>query len=447
MNHAIIPKRKPNDAYLLLDSYLFKIFTKIIPIVFLFFFFYIHRAQHFSGDGALIARMTEGGKWLVKNELLSQAVLQLVYQCASPFNLTAIEIMNILSCLCSVFAIWILLKFSQLYQLKLSWPLLLFGSSGFLIYACGHTEYYPILLPAMFIYGFAAVLYLRDKCSITGAALSFVIACGLHFGMLIALPSLLLLPLLKKRLSDWWTIALWLILIIPLVLIRNYPQMLGHKAAGLSPAWNFLPWFHSEGMYRHYAVFQWGHLGDWLYAWSMRSWIFWIAIPAIITSVIAQDHYHNKYRNERWFLFVYTICFTVWSFLWHPDLGIEADWDLFAIEAAPCLLLLITFMPIIKHRTVMQTMLAIACCASVMINYAHILRKTDFPHHGYGQVELHLKTPIKAEFTLGGYNRDLSMPHISEGTYQAKLIDQTNRRVHEMNIVVVKNQSTRIVIE
>ena len=31
--------------------------------------FYIHRAQFFSGDGALLARMTEGGKWLVQNEL------------------------------------------------------------------------------------------------------------------------------------------------------------------------------------------------------------------------------------------------------------------------------------------------------------------------------------------------------------------------------------------
>ena len=395
----------------------------------------------------MIARMTEGGKWLVKNELLSQALLQLVYQSASPFNLTAIEIMNILSVICSVLAIWILLQFSRLYQLKPAWPLLLFGSSGFLIYACGHTEYYPVFLPAMFIYGLMAVLYLRDKCSITGAALSFVIACGLHFGMMIALPSLLLLPLLKKRPGDWGTIALWLVLIAPLVLIRNYPQMLGHKAAGLSPAWNFLPWFPSEGMYRHYAVFQWGHLADLLYAWSMRSWIFWIAIAAVFLTKIDKHIDKDKYQNERRFLFLYTICFTVWSLLWHPDLGIEADWDLFAIEAAPCLLLLITYMTAIKDRMAMSTMLAIACCASMMINYSHIRSKTDFPHHGYGQVELQLKRPIKAEFTLGGYNRELSIPHIAEGTYQAKLIDQTNRRVHEMNIVVIKNYSTSLTIE
>jgi hypothetical protein len=291
------------------------------------------------------------------------------------------------------------------------------------------------------------VLYLHDKCSITGAALSFVIACGLHFGMMIALPSLLLLPLLKKRPGDWGTIALWLVLIAPLVLIRNYPQMLGHKAAGLSPAWNFLPWFPGEGMYRHYAVFQWGHLADLLYAWSMRSWIFWIAIAAVFLTKIDKHIDNGKYQNERRFLFLYTICFTVWSFLWHPDLGIEADWDLFSIEAAPCLLLLITYMPAIKVRMAMSTMLAIACCASMMINYSHILSKTDFPHHGYGQVELQLKSPIKAEFTLGGYNRELSIPHIAEGTYQAKLIDQTNRRVHEMNIVVIKNYSTSLTIE
>lgn len=98
-----------------------------------FCLFYMLRASHFSGDGALIARMTEGGKWLVKNELLSQALLQGAYRIASPFHLTAGECMSALSCMGGTLSVWIVLRFGRLYGLNPAWPLLLFFSSGFLL--------------------------------------------------------------------------------------------------------------------------------------------------------------------------------------------------------------------------------------------------------------------------------------------------------------------------
>ncbi|MGC9327743.1 MAG: hypothetical protein ACP5I1_08925, partial [Candidatus Hinthialibacter sp.] len=170
-----------------------------------FFFFYFHHAQVFSGDGALIARMTEGGKWLVQNELASQAVLQGLYQIFSSWRLSPMEIMNLTSCVGGALSVWILLLYSRLLNASFGWALLLFFSSGFFIYSCGHTEYYPIVLPAMLLYGYISLLYLRGRLGATPAVLIFLTAASLHFAMLIALPSLFLLPWLRKRRRDWFS--------------------------------------------------------------------------------------------------------------------------------------------------------------------------------------------------------------------------------------------------
>ena len=119
-------------------------------VILSFLFFYVHRSRHYAGDGALLDRLIEGGKWLVQNELLSQAFLQLLYRLASPWGRTPLEIMNWASCLGGALSVWILLRFARrFYQLPFWYPLLLFLSSGFLVYACGHTEYYPLVLPAL----------------------------------------------------------------------------------------------------------------------------------------------------------------------------------------------------------------------------------------------------------------------------------------------------------
>ncbi|MBN2329950.1 MAG: hypothetical protein JXR73_22615 [Candidatus Omnitrophica bacterium] len=387
--------------------------------------------------------MTEGGKWLVQNELASQAILQGAYQLFSPWRLSAMEIMNLASCLGGALAVWILLQYSRLLNASVGWALLLFFSSGFSIYTCGHTEYYPLVLPAMLLYGYLSVLYLRGRLGITLVALTFLAAAGFHFAMLIALPSLFLLPWLRKRRRDWLSIGIWLILLAPLFLIRNNPQILGHKAAGLSPAWNFLSWLPYEGMDRYYAVLQWGHWADWMYAWAMRSWIFW---PAVVC-LVAVNGLKTLFDQERFFLLIYTLSFTIWTMLWHPDLGVEADWDLFAIEAAPCLMLLLTYIPAISKRNCFYYMLLACCIVSIVINYLHIRQKMGDHRLGYGAMQIKTPAPIQTSFTLRGLNRPLSMPRIREGVYSAKLIDQTHRCVYEMYIWVDPGGITEVKIE
>ncbi|MGC9327522.1 MAG: hypothetical protein ACP5I1_07795, partial [Candidatus Hinthialibacter sp.] len=191
------------------------------------------------------------------------------------------------------------------------------------------------------------------------------------------------------------------------------------------------------------AFWQWGHWADWVYAWTRRSWIFWPALGYLI----AAKGLKSLFDQERFFLFVYTLSFTLWTMLWHPDLGAEADWDLFAIEAAPCLMLLMTYLPKISRRDFFYYVLLAACLASIMINYAHVRQKMGDQRLGYGAIEIETPAPIHASFTLRGLNRPLSMPRVREGVYPAKLIDQTHRCVYEMYIWIDSDWLTAVEIE
>ncbi|MEW6238948.1 MAG: hypothetical protein AB1656_26490, partial [Candidatus Omnitrophota bacterium] len=409
----------------------------------LFLFFWHFRARRMDGDGELIGRITEGGKWFVKNEMFSQTILQALHQTLAPYLWTPMEIMNLASCLAGTLSVWLLLHYARrFYRLPLFWPLLLFLSSGFLIYSCGRTEYYPLFLPAMIYYGHCALEYLDGEKDMLFVAFVFVLAASLHFAMMIALPSLLLLPLLTQRRRDYRRIVFGLLPLIPLFVIRNYPQIAGFKAASLSPVLNFLPLFYSEDMNRYYSFFQWAHIADWLYAWTMRSWIFW---PAVIFG-LCQQGMRSLLDKKRFFLFVYTLSFTLWSLVWHPDLGMAKDWDLFAIEAAPCLLLLIAYLPSLLSNPFHRTALAIALAASIAMAASHVF-DASLPRRGFGSILVDVDSPGACRLKIDGAIRPYSIPRLVQGVHEAKLIDLSRRRVLDFHIIVSPGIMTKVVID
>jgi hypothetical protein len=113
------------------------------------------------------------------------------------------------------------------------------------------------------------------------------------------------------------------------------------RVSGSFPSKNFIPFWEDLNGERFYLMFQWGHLADYIYAWASRSWIYW---PTLFGAALLFG-WRSFLHPERLFLLLYTLGFTFFTLTWHPNLGIHQDWDLFALEAAPFLLLLITYLP------------------------------------------------------------------------------------------------------
>ncbi|MBD3266232.1 hypothetical protein GF373_06135 [bacterium] len=406
-----------------------------------FLVFWLFHSKFYSGDGDQIARFIEAGTWMVQSELLSHAIFQAVYQILHPFGWDGMSVINLVSCLAGAVSIYFLLKFNNDYiKIDPIWPLALFASSALLVFACGHTEYYTLFIAALFFYIYIAVGYLHQRFTIIHTGLAFSLAAWMHLGTLFALPSLLLLPYLRKEYKDYQ--SLFFLALLPLYftyfLKTNY-YLFGFNIVGQSKAANFVPFKLPTDEIKYYTMFDWGHLLDILWAWSMRSWIFW---PLLIYAACLAG-WKAFLRHDRAFLLLCTLCFTGFALVWHPDLRVTQDWDLFAFELVPQLLLLLTFIPYFLKNSFNQSLLTILTYASILITFSYVLNEAEFGGRGYGQVKIQLEGDIACDnLTLNGHKKDLEIPGIQEGVYNTKLIDKTNRKSHNFYLVVSPNKTT-----
>ncbi len=402
--------------------------------------FWIYRSQFYSGDGDQLTRMVEAGHVLVKTELASQAIFQAVYQILKHFHWDGFSVINLVSCIAGAFSIWVLIIFNRDFiKINPLWTLALFSSCGLFLFCTGHTEYYTMFLIMLFYYGYAGVGYLRGGISSRHAALAFSGAAWMHLGIMFALPSLLLLPLLKKQWKDYVGIGVGLLLTVAAFFFKDHSEVLGIDVLGLSPSSNFIPFFEDPSESRFYLMFQLGHYIDYIYAWTIRSWIFW---PVILWCV-ALFGLRSLWRPERLFLLTYTLCFTFFTFVWHPNLGINQDWDLFAIESAPCLLLVMTYLPPLLSSQFRRITLAIPLIASSLIIYSQIMTEAHFEHRAYGSVNIDLSEAVPNQINLNGHLKKLHNPAVREGAYECRIRDLRNMKAHIFYLHVAPESETR----
>lgn len=404
------------------------------------FWFWLHRAQLLGGDGELIVTLVEGGVWVVSNEMLAQVLLQVAYQAGRLGQRTPLEVINGVSCLAGVITLAILLRGSRIHWgWRAPWPFLLFCSTGFLLFACGHTEYYPLLLPCLFAFGFAGLSYFKQRCGF-GAPLSlFLLGCALHFVMLCALPALIALPWLAGRRARLLHGAMLITGIAALFVIRTYSARWGVPSASISPAVNFLPLLPSEDMYRYYAFWDRGMAVDWLYAWAMRSWIIWPALVAVWL------HNRNRAWNpERGFLLLYAGGFILFSLVWHPDLGMRKDWDLFALETAASLMLLLSLLRDTKPNSAWRATLAIACLAAIALRYEDIAARHHAQPTTFSALEIQLQEPEESTLLLDGKQIQPTVPQLRSGYYSLKWINRKQKSVRDYTLAVPESGALSI---
>jgi hypothetical protein len=204
---------------------------------------------------------------------------------------------------------------------------------------------------------------------------------------------------------------------------------------------NFVPLTEETQALKYYTMFSWGHLLDILWAWSIRSWLFW---PLLIYGLIVYG-WRTVTRADRLFLLAYTLCFTFFALVWHPDLRIPKDWDLFSFEVVPLLLLLLTFMPLFLQSNFRKTLITVLAYASMLVTFSYVINEASFGQRGYGRVKIELAPNMVCDnLTLNGHIKPLTIPGIPEGFYSAKLIDNQNKRSYDFHIAVVPNETTDV---
>ncbi len=382
--------------------------------------------------------------WMVQTELLSHFFFQLFYHLLLPFHWDGLSVINLVSCLAGAIAVYVLLLFNERFiRIDPLWVLGLFFSSGFALYCNGHTEYYTLFLITMFYYGLVGVGYLRGENSMLHVSLAFALALWMHLGILFALPSLLLLPLLTKRPKDYLPLFQGQLLSLFAYFTKRHAYIFGIHVQGLSPSDNFIPLFEDPSGERFYLMFEWWHLIDLIYAWVMRSWIFW---PVILWA-IGLYGFKSLRRPDRMFLLLYTLGFTFFTLVWHPNLGMHQDWDLWAIEAAPCLLLLLTYMPDFLRSPYRKTVLLLPVIASMLIMASHIWDEAQFHRRGYGSVVIKPTQEIDCGVTLNGHKKNPTMPSVREGIHTVKFFNNNHFRIHDFYVFVAPEVTTEITLQ
>ena len=406
----------------------------LVTAAILFLFFWGYRSQYYSGDGDQISRMMEGGVWMVHTELLSQAVLRLGYVVLRAWGWDGMRVMNLVSCLAGVISIHLLLAYNTRFiRIDPLWVLGLFFSSGLVLLCNGHTEYYTLFLPTLFYFGLTGWAYLQGRGTIRHAALAFSLAAWMHLGILFAFPALLLLPRLKRdSWSSYRVMGIGLLPLLAVFLVKWFHPIFGINVHGLSPSSNFIPLFLDPTRSWSYTLFSPWHFIDWFYGWVVRSWIFW---PVVWWGVYLEG-WRSLLVPGRLFLLIFTLSFSIFTFVWHPNLGIHQDWDLFVIEAAPCLMLVLTYLPVILSSSFRRACLAAPVIAALIISFYWIQQEAHFDQRGYGRISITIPESDQINITYNGHHKPVRDVSLREGIYSAKVIFVETRKVYDFTIHV-----------
>jgi len=153
----------------------------------------------------------------------------------------------------------------------------------------------------------------------------------------------------------------------------------------------FVPLWATTTRWEHYTLFSWLHLRDFL---NEQLLVAPVVLPAlVITFVIVaiekiseqrsraivesrdQDtppnNLKSKIQNPKLlFLFLATLCYLLFVWVWNPDYGGQRDWDLFSLAAIPATLLLAAILP---SRFADQRYLQAGTIPLLMLQWLHLV--------------------------------------------------------------------------
>lgn len=306
--------------------------------------FWFFRTTRPGGDGDLIVRFIESGAWFIKSELLSEALFQGAYQIIHLLGYEGRVSVTVVTCLAGFFtAAGFFYALRSLGTPHAWFGIGLFAASGIFRFCFGYIEYYPLLLTAAVWWNWSAFEFLRGRTSGFAVGLWFSLGLWMHQGLIFTFPALLALPLLADRKNEFHGVIAGLFPASVIVFIRLFPMYSPIFVEGQSHHWNFVPFTLEPDSVRLYPMFSGAHLKDIVIAAAYRSALAWPLLA--IALLVRGREFLRRIDSISVFLLLQFGGLLFLSLTWHPNLGMPADWDLFALEALPAILLLTHWLP------------------------------------------------------------------------------------------------------
>jgi len=404
--------------------------------------FWYCRSAVCEGDGDQIARFIEAGIWFVKTEILSQFLFQITYRVVDSWHWDGLMVMNLVSSVAGGVLVYFFLRIGDELADRWTAAALVF-CSGFIHLAAGHTEYYPQLLGALAAWNWSCIRVLRARGSLLAPSLLFSLCVWIHQEALFALPAHLLVAFFRRDPEEWVSWTLGLVPLGILLICRFLPQVSPIRLEGMSHGLNTVPLWTTEGTEKLYTLFEWAHWRDVFYALLRRSMIAW---PIILLGLLFGRSVPSM-RQLKGFLVVQCAGFWILAVLWHPNLGIEADWDLYAVEAIPSTLLALVYLPALFER---RSLFAVVVCLTLfsgLVTWESVLDRAKLGSRGTGEVRVEVPASDDLLITLDGHQKGRMIYSVQQGRHSLRLIDPRERWACAFHLVVGPDTTLRVPVD
>ena len=324
----------------------------LLGLAILAWLLWLLRERYVAGDSALLVLAVHGGWTFVFQEPGASFLVHHAVAAADSVRFGPLNGVRVLSCLCSVPAIWFLVGAARnLGAPRFAAAIVLLVLSGGLIRVfAGHVEVYAPLLAAASGYLWAALAYLRRRAPWWAPALALGVTLWMHVASVTLIPSLLLLPWLASERSDEPRPILRsvagaalsgvpILVFLALLLVFGYGEdvwragdqaieVLGRSPEPDATRWWVRGWGSYPSIGTDVIFLSWPHLK---YLLNAAYLLAPATLPLLVGFAIARRRLLLQAPAAR-FLLAAAIPLVAYSCLLRPFWG-PFDWDLFSLAA------------------------------------------------------------------------------------------------------------------
>jgi Flp pilus assembly protein TadD len=384
----------------------------IIAGIFAVLFWLLRMPYHFLGDGRLMIRLLDEGKWFHAGEFLDRLIHYGVLIVTGPlWAWDGALVYTVLSVVAGFVYVLAALRLGTIVRRRLfvTASLVTLGTVQLFL---GYAESYSFATVAILGYVVLALEYLLGRRKFVWVGLALLMGVALHNALLFLIPSFLYLMLARREKDTARPPrrilpgAVFLALILIMVAVTSSYQ---------KGNFMLLPLFSKADA--QYALFSWRHLVDFLNQQILISPLAWIGMGVFIYA-FWKDPALRKSRRFR-FLLLASAFPILFNLVIKPDLGGSRDWDLWSMGS---LAYVVTVVCWIASSLGKRVEFRFAAYAFVVVGFFHVLPWVGVNHSREFSLDRFSRmldnNPLWASGRIASAQSELAHFYIEQNSYE-----------------------------